>query len=153
MSQLWRFIRTGLGLVFRHPLVGVNVIPVLPDGRLAMVQRRDTQKWALPGGLVDWGETLATAATRELKEETGLDLLQIHRILGVYSSPQRDPRMHSICITLIADVEGNFCISDTDEIMAVKAMPIGEAAQLELAHDHTEQLQDFITKDPATQLK
>jgi 8-oxo-dGTP diphosphatase len=77
MRQVWRYLKTAMGLIFRHPLTGVSVIPVLADGRIVLIQRRDTGQWGLPGGLVDWGETILQAAQRELNEETDLKLLQI----------------------------------------------------------------------------
>ncbi len=153
MSQLWRFLRTGLELLFRHPLTGVNLIPILPDGRIALVQRHDTGQWAFPGGLIDWGETVTSAAHRELYEETGLKLNQIRQILGIYSNPDRDPRMHSICITLVVEVDGEFHIQDTDEIQTVQAWDCDAVYQLELAHDHNQQFQDFVAQDPLTKLR
>ncbi|MGK7914773.1 MAG: NUDIX domain-containing protein, partial [Prochloraceae cyanobacterium] len=47
-----------LGLVFRHPVTGTNIVPLLPDDRIVLVRRRDTGKWALPGGMVIWGENI-----------------------------------------------------------------------------------------------
>ena len=67
-----RPVRTLLALLLRRPIVGTSVIPILPDARLVLIRRRDNGLWSLPGGIVDWGEDLATAAKRELAEETGL---------------------------------------------------------------------------------
>lgn len=133
-----------MGLIFRHPLTGITLIPVLPDGRLVLIQRRDTGQWGLPGGLIDWGETISTAAKRELKEETGLRLLAINRLVGVYSSPDRDPRMHSISILLAVQAEGNLKIHDPLEVLDVRAfipesLPLGN-----LSHDHDRQLRDYL---------
>ncbi|NEO28218.1 MAG: NUDIX hydrolase, partial [Kamptonema sp. SIO4C4] len=102
MRQIGRFIFTVIGVIFRHPVTGVTVIPILPDGRIVLVRRQDTGKWGLPGGLVDWGQDIPTTAKRELAEETGLELLEIERLVGVYSSCDRDPRLHSISILLVA---------------------------------------------------
>ncbi len=55
MGQLWRYIKTIMGIVFRHPITGATIIPVLPDGRIVLIQRQDSGKWGLPGGIVDWG--------------------------------------------------------------------------------------------------
>ena len=136
--------RTLLGLLLRRPLPGTNIVPILEDGRIALVQRRDTLQWALPGGLVDWGEDIATAAARELNEETGLEMVGVPRLVGVYSGPNRDPRMHSICITVAATVRGEFNILDTAEIVAVKAFSQAELPLEDLAHDHASQLSDFL---------
>ena len=144
MSQLWRMGRTLLRLLLRRPLPGTNIVPILEDGRIILVRRRDTLQWALPGGLVDWGEDIATAVARELKEETGLDMLTKPQLVGVYSGLNRDPRMHSICITVTATVRGDFNIHDTDEIVDVAAFLLEELPVNNLAHDCANQLSDFL---------
>ena len=115
MRGTWRFISTVIGIIFRHPITGTTMIPVLPDGRIVLVQRSDNRKWGLPGGIIDWGEDIPHAAERELKEETGLDLVKIARLVGVYSSPDRDPRLHSISVLLEVQVTGELagvlCVS------------------------------------------
>ena len=58
---------------------------VIHDGRLLLIRRADDRKWALPGGLVDVGETLAEAAVRELREETGVEA-RATRLLGIWDS-------------------------------------------------------------------
>jgi 8-oxo-dGTP diphosphatase len=144
MRQVWRYLKTAMGLIFRHPLTGVTVIPVLADGRIVLILRRDTGQWGLPGGLIDWGETISQAAQRELNEETALKLLQIDRLVGVYSSPHRDPRMHSISILLAVQAEGNLKVKDQLEVLDVvaftqDALPLGN-----LSHDHDRQLLDYL---------
>ena len=75
----------------KTPLVTVDVIIEI-DGGIVLVRRRHPPLgWALPGGFVDPGETVAHAARREAKEETGLDV-ELTELLGVYSDPKRDPR-------------------------------------------------------------
>ena len=71
MGQIWRFVQTVLGIIFRHPVTGTSIIPILPDGRIVLVKRRDNGKWGLPGGMVDWGQDIPTTVRRELAEETG----------------------------------------------------------------------------------
>jgi 8-oxo-dGTP diphosphatase len=144
MQQLWRFAQTALGVLFRHPITGTSIIPVLPDGRIVLVQRRDNGKWSLPGGIVDWGEDIPTSVQREMAEETGLDLLKITRLVGVYSAPNRDPRFHSICVVVEAEVDGKMQAQDTLEVMDVKAFLPTEIPQGELSHDHDRQLQDYF---------
>ena len=98
MRRTWQFIQTVLGIIFRHPVTGTSIIPILPDGRIVLVRRRDNGKWALPGGMVNWRQDIPTTVERELAEETGLKLVKIRRLVGVYSAPDRDPRIHSICV-------------------------------------------------------
>ena len=71
MHQLWQVGKTILGLIFRHPLTGASVVPILPDGRIVLVRRRDNNRYALPGGMVEWGEEISTTVKSELYEETG----------------------------------------------------------------------------------
>ena len=65
--------------------LGVNVA-VIEDGRVLLTQRNDFPVWCLPGGGVDPGESLAQAALREMREETGLDV-RLERLVGAYSRP------------------------------------------------------------------
>jgi ADP-ribose pyrophosphatase/8-oxo-dGTP diphosphatase len=94
--------------------------------------------------MVNWGEDISTSIERELAEETGLEVAKIRRLVGVYSSPERDPRVHSICVVVEVEVQGKMEIRDTIEVSEVKAflpdsIPIGT-----LSHDHDRQLQDYF---------
>jgi 8-oxo-dGTP diphosphatase len=149
MRRYWRFISTVLGIIFRHPVTGTTIIPVLPDGRIVLIQRSDSGKWGLPGGMIDWGEDIPNAACRELEEETGLKLIKIKRLRGVYSDPQRDPRIHSISILLEVEAEGEFNVKDKLEVLQVKAFTKDELPLGNLSHDHDRQLQDYL-KDAVT---
>lgn len=144
MLRIWQFVQTVLGIIFRHPVTGTSIIPILPDGKIVLIRRHDSGKWALPGGMVNWGQNLKTTVQRELAEETGLELLAIRRLVGIYSEPDRDPRIHSICVVIEADVQGTMKVKDTLEINEVQAfersaIPIGS-----LSHDHDRQLQDYF---------
>ncbi|MCG8365682.1 MAG: NUDIX hydrolase [Pseudanabaenales cyanobacterium] len=144
MRQTWRPVRTLLGLLLRRPILGTCIIPILPNGQIVLVRRRDNGKWSLPGGIVDWGEDIVTASRRELAEETGLKLLQAGRLVGVYSTPNRDPRFHAVCVSLEAKVDGDFNVSDTDEILEVKAFAVTALPTDQLSHDHDQQLKDYF---------
>lgn len=144
MNQVWRYLKTGLGVVFRHPLTGTSIIPILPDGRIVLVKRRDNGRWSLPGGMIDWGEDIHSSVKRELEEETGLRLINVRRLVGVYSSPGRDPRFHSICIAIAAEVEGAFMVQDLLEVEEVRAFEPKAIPHGHLSHDHDRQLQDYF---------
>jgi len=81
---------------------------------------------------------------RELKEETGLTLVHIERLVGVYSKPERDPRMHSVCVVVAAQVEGSVLIEDVLEVETVQNFNVADIPFEQLAHDHREQLQDYL---------
>jgi len=144
MRQSWRFISTGLGIIFRHPVTGTTIIPILPDGRIVLIQRSDSGKWGLPGGMIDWGEDIPHAAGRELAEETGLQLTKIKRLRGVYSDPKRDPRIHSISVVLEVEASGELDPEDKLEVLQVKAFTKEELPLGDLSHDHDRQLQDYL---------
>mgnify|MGYP005640530439 FL=1 len=90
---------------FRNPVPTVDII-IEQGGEIILIERKNPPHgWALPGGFVDYGESLESAAQREALEETGLtvDLLgQFH----TYSDPSRDPRQHNISTVFIAQAKG-----------------------------------------------
>lgn len=144
MGRLWHFIQSVLGIIFRHPVTGTSIIPVLPDGRIVLIQRSDNRKWALPGGMVNWGETIETTLHRELKEETGLHITKIRRLVGVYSAPERDGRVHSICVVVEVDAVGSIDPQDGNEVLNVRAFEPAAIPLGTLSHDHDRQLQDYF---------
>jgi len=74
--------------------------------RIVLVRRRNPPEgWALPGGFVETGETVETAAVREAAEETGLKVT-LTALLGVYSDPSRDPRFHTVSTVYVGRAEG-----------------------------------------------
>jgi 8-oxo-dGTP diphosphatase len=93
-------------LILRRPLVGVAAVARRRDGALLLVQRGDTGTWGLPGGTLEWGEPARETLRRELLEEAGATVLEAGRLLGVYTAPHRDERVHSTTIlveALVAD--------------------------------------------------
>lgn len=144
MRRMWQFVQTVLGILFRHPVTGATIIPILPDGQIVLVRRLDTGKWSLPGGIVNWGEDIPITVERELEEETGLKLVKISRLVGVYSAPNRDPRIHSIAVLVEAQVRGSMQVGDQLEISEVKAFPLDLVPKGNLSHDHDRQLQDYL---------
>ncbi|MGL5192861.1 MAG: NUDIX hydrolase [Chroococcales cyanobacterium] len=144
MKRLWHFTQAVLGIVFRHPVLGISIIPLLDNGQIVLIRRRDNGKWGLPGGMVDWGEDIPNTLKRELTEETGLSVTQVGRLVGIYSAPDRDPRIHSICVVVVAQVQGEMKIYDPAEILEVKAFDRDSLPLGQLSHDHDRQLQDFL---------
>jgi 8-oxo-dGTP diphosphatase len=86
-------------------VLGVAVAARVPDGRWLLVRRADTGHWALPGGTLEWGETLRELVPRELREEAGVEVRTIGRLVGVFSRPGRDPRFHGVTIVVCCDVD------------------------------------------------
>lgn len=90
--------------LLRRPVVGVVAVPQTKEGKVVLIRRRDTGKWALPGGTVEWGETLDHCLRRELREEAGVEVIQMGELRGVYSRPERDFRFHAITVVATARV-------------------------------------------------
>lgn len=117
------------------PKIMVDV--VIPSEGGVVLIRRGTDPyegmWALPGGFVELGETVENAAAREAKEETNLDV-ELERLVGVYSEPDRDPRGHNVSVTFLARVIGGnpAAATDADEV------EILDPSEVELAFDHRE---------------
>ncbi len=85
--------------VLRRPVIAVAAVPLLEDGRVVLIRRGDTGTWALPGGTLEWGETLRTGLERELLEEAGIEtFLAEPTLVGVFSRPDRDVRFHGVSV-------------------------------------------------------
>jgi 8-oxo-dGTP diphosphatase len=85
--------------------VGIAAAARTPDGRWVLIRRADTGRWALPGGTLEWGETLREALAREMEEEAGVLGAVPGRLVGVYSAPDRDPRFHGVTVVVECAVD------------------------------------------------
>jgi 8-oxo-dGTP diphosphatase len=86
--------------LLHRPVVGLAAVARTPDGRTLLIRRADTGTWALPGGTVEWGETLRETLARELAEEAGVLRVEFKKVAGVFSRPDRDPRFHAVTIVV-----------------------------------------------------
>ncbi len=125
---------------FRNPVPTVDIIIEFSDGVVLVLRKNPPQGWALPGGFVDYGETVEAAAIREAKEETNLDLAGL-KMFSVYSDPARDPRQHTITTVLVA--QGRGLLKGGDD--ASKAQVFSPDSLPELAFDHKKILEDYLT--------
>lgn len=90
---------------YRNPVPTVDIIIRIDEGIVLIKRKNPPLGWALPGGFVDYGESLEQAAIREAKEETGLDV-SLEGQFHSYSDPARDPRQHTITTVFIASAQG-----------------------------------------------
>lgn len=124
----------------RGPRLAVDII-IETEGGIVLVERKNPPHgWALPGGFVDYGETVEEAAAREAREETGLDvegLKQFH----TYSDPGRDPRGHTVSTVFVARARG--IPRGGDDARTARAFP-REALPGEMAFDHGKILEDYL---------
>jgi len=136
------------GYVFRrhrNPVPTVDLIIEIPGRGIVLIERgKPPHGWALPGGFVEYGETLEEAARREAREETGLEV----RLLGqfhAYSAPDRDPRQHTITVVLVGVAAGE--PRAADDAAGVGVFP-PESLPQPLAFDHGRILADYLKERP-----
>jgi len=126
--------------VYKNPVPTVDAI-IQWQGKILLVQRRNPPYgWALPGGFVDYGETLEKAAVREAREETGLEV-ELIRQFHSYSDPKRDPRQHTITTVFIARGKGT--PKAGDDASGVEAFSPQDLPQ-NMAFDHEQILRDYL---------
>jgi 8-oxo-dGTP diphosphatase len=124
---------------YRNPTPTVDII-IRIGTQVVLIERKNAPLgWALPGGFVDYGESLEQAAVREAAEETGLELAEL-RQFRAYSAPDRDPRQHNISFVFIADGRGQLRAGD-DASRAV-LFPL-DAPPSPLCFDHGTILEDY----------
>ncbi|HIJ98897.1 TPA: NUDIX hydrolase [archaeon] len=128
----------------KYPKLAVDVLIADETKGILLVKRKTEPfkgRYALPGGMVEYGETVEKAAVREVKEETGLDV-ELEGILGVYSDSDRDPRGHTVSIVFFATPKKGK-ISGSTETEDVGYKTLKEIENLELAFDHETIVEDF----------
>jgi 8-oxo-dGTP diphosphatase len=126
----------------RNPYLTVDIIIEIAGGIVLIERKNPPHGWALPGGFVDWGESLEEAAVREAKEETSLDV-QLLRQFHTYSAPGRDPRHHTITSVYIARANGTPCAEDDAQVLGIFTETTLPAP---LAFDHAEILADYFSR-------
>lgn len=132
-------------MTHRNPSPTVDIIVELldrPHRPIVLIERKNPPYgWAIPGGFVDYGESMETAACREAQEETGLDVRLVEQF-HVYSNPERDPRQHTISLVFIATATGTPEAADD-----AKHLEVFDMWQIpkNLCFDHDRVLQDYLT--------
>jgi ADP-ribose pyrophosphatase YjhB (NUDIX family) len=125
----------------RNPIPTVDLIIEFNEGIILIKRKNPPEGWALPGGFVDYGESLEQAALREAKEETGLDV-ELIRQFHAYSNPGRDPRHHTITVAFIAKAKGQpIAGDDAKELGIFTKNKLPE----QIAFDHRNIISDYFT--------
>ncbi len=127
---------------YRNPLPTVDLIIEYNDGIILIKRKNPPYGWALPGGFVDYDESLEAAAVREAREETGLDV-ELIRQFHAYSEPERDSRFHTITIVYIARAKGIPRAGDDAADVGVFAR---DNLPEDIAFDHRDILMDYFEK-------
>ena len=130
-------------MAYRNPTPTVDIIIELIDRRdrpIVLIERKNPPfGWAIPGGFVDYGESVEVAARREAEEETGLKVELIEQFY-VYSDPNRDPRQHTLSVVFIATATGEPQAADD-----AKNLGVFESWNVpgNLCFDHDKILRDY----------
>ena len=129
---------------YRNPFPTVDIIieTITADKKgIVLIKRKNPPYgWAIPGGFVDYGESLEKAAVREAEEETSLKVCLI-RQFHTYSDPARDPRHHTVTTVYIASAAG----SPEGQDDAAEARIFGkDEIPEEMAFDHRSILEDYF---------
>ena len=124
------------------PALTVDAVIALtdrPGSPIVLIERKyPPPGWALPGGFVEVGETVEQAVVREALEETGLHI-ELRGLLGVYSDPARDARMHTVSVVFCAEATGTPL--GQDDAREARAFALEDLPPL--AFDHATVLQDY----------
>jgi ADP-ribose pyrophosphatase YjhB (NUDIX family) len=127
---------------YKNPLPTVDIIIETENGIVLIKRKNPPYGWALPGGFVDYGETLEKAAVREAREETSLDIELISQF-GAYSDPSRDPRHHTISFIFRARaVSGT--LKASDDAIETGVFNRDDLPD-DLAFDHGKILRDYFS--------
>ena len=127
------------------PLLAVDIVIRLADAAehtIVLIERRHPPHgWALPGGFVEVGETVAEAAIREAAEETSL-AVELGSLLGCYSDPARDPRGHCVSIVFTATAQGT--PHGADDAVLARGIAV-DALPATLVFDHARIIGDYLS--------
>ena len=132
---------------YKIPSLTTDVFIFDDDLNFILIKRKnDPYKdyWALPGGFVEYGESVENAAIRESKEETSIDV-ELIDLVGVYSEPNRDPRGHTVTVAYIAkgDINSRKADSDAKEIGVFSCEKLNK---INIAFDHEKIIKDCLNK-------
>ena len=131
-------------MAYRNPTPTVDIIIELidrPARPIILIERKNPPHgWAIPGGFVDYGESVETAARREAKEEIGLDVTLVEQFY-VYSDPNRDPRQHTLSVVFLATATGEPKAADD-----AQTLDVFEPWRIpkNLCFDHDRILRDYL---------
>ena len=140
------YLRHFLDVLLWGPFLTVDAIIEVTGGIVLVDRSNPPLGWALPGGFVDYGESLEEAVRREAREETDLELVDLSQ-LHTYSDPARDPRFHTVTAVFAARADGTPRAGD--DAAKVRVVSHSEIANLSFAFDHGQILHDYLVRREA----
>jgi ADP-ribose pyrophosphatase YjhB (NUDIX family) len=135
--------------LFRNPVPTTDIIIRVDQGIVLIKRKNPPFGWAIPGGFIDYGESAESAAIREAREETSLDIRDL-RLFGVYSAPDRDPRQHTLTVVFTADAGGTPVAQDDAADIGVFTR---DNLPSPLAFDHGKILDDYFRSCESVSVK
>jgi len=123
-----------------NPLLTVDIIVEVSDGIVLIERKNRPHGWAIPGGFVDYGESIETAARREAREETSLDVVLTEQFY-TYSDPRRDARHHTVSTVFIASADGS--PRGADDAKLARIFHENDLPE-PIVFDHTQILRDYF---------
>ena len=133
---------------YPRPAVTADCIVITKEAepKVLLIERGDEPFkgcWAFPGGFMNMDETTEQCAIRELEEETGLKVSEVHQI-GAYSKVDRDPRGRTVTVAYLTIIDAPMAVKGQDDAANAQWFPL--SALPELAFDHDEIIRDAIRK-------
>jgi 8-oxo-dGTP diphosphatase len=125
---------------FEGPYLTVDAVLEYENGIVLIERTNPPLGWALPGGFVDYGETVEQAIKREVKEETNLDVAEL-KLLGVYSAPNRDARFHTVSVVFSTTAKGK--LKASSDAKNAKVYPFDNLPD-KIAFDHRKIIEDYL---------
>lgn len=132
---------------YKIPSLTADIFIFDDDFNFILIKRKNDPfkgYWALPGGFVEYGESVEDAAIREAKEETSIDV-ELKDLVNVYSNPDRDPRRHTVTVAFTA--KGDFTSKKADDDASdIDIFSPEELDEINLAFDHEKIIKDCLNK-------
>ncbi|MDR1721454.1 MAG: NUDIX hydrolase [Methanobrevibacter sp.] len=132
-------------MAYKKPSITTDIFISNEKNEFILIKRKNEpfkDYWALPGGFIDYGESVEDCAIREAKEETGIDV-ELIKLFNVYSKKDRDPRGHTISVVFIANGDFNQ-LQAADDAAEAKIFKKEDLNQINLAFDHEIILNDIF---------
>lgn len=127
---------------YRNPVPTADVVIYAPERGVVIIRRaNEPQGYALPGGFIEEGESAESAAVREMREETGLDV-ELTGLLGVYSQPERDLRQHTLTVVFTGRPRNPEAVRGGDDAAHAAFYPL-DSLPRPLVFDHAHIIEDF----------